>query len=263
MSIQQYYQQTAYISLNGSILSAGLLTAILASSLLFSWNIPLFLVSVPFLFLVLSHYNTYILYKNKSEESEGTFHHYDDNQLLEQNNLLIGFSPAPAVRLLFFTPDGMLAGELRELSSKSYRWFIPYLIDKRIMKRIGIYDSKGNLEGSLIQERNRFKMLNANKEEIGVFYPKKASKETIGVAFLSGGRKMRAERIPGSMHDFRVVQEGGNTAARLQRGWMPLEWTRFFKEANTPVLTFDYTVGQAERLAVLAALASRYMYYDH
>ena len=263
MSIRQYYQQTAYISLNGSILSAGLLTVILASGLLFSWNLPLFLVAVPFLFLVLSHYNTYTLYKNKSEESEDTFHQYDDKQFMEQNNLLIGFAPAPAVRLLFFTPDGMLAGELRELSSKSYRWFIPYFIDKRIMKRIGIYDSKGNLEGCLIQEQNRFKMQNANKDVIGVFYPKKVTKETIGFAFLSGGKKMKVDRIPWSMHDFKFVQEGGNTAAMLQRGWMPLEWTRFFKESNTPVLTFDYTMGQAERMAVLAALASRYMYYDH
>jgi hypothetical protein len=263
MSIQQYYQQTAYISMNGSILSAGLLTMILAVSLVFSWNIPLFLVAVPFLLLVFSHYNRYILYKNKSEESATASHYYADKHFFEQNNLLIGFAPAPAVRLLFFTPDGMLAGELRELSSKSYRWFVPYFIDKRIMKRIGIYDSKGNLEGSLIQERTRFKMLNANKDVIGVFYPKKATKETIGFAFLRGGKKMKVDKIPGSMHDFMFVQEGGNTAARLQRGWMPLEWTKVFKEANTPVLTFDYTVEQAERLAVLAALASRYMYYDH
>lgn len=263
MSIQQYYQHTAYISLNGSILSAGLLVVILASSLLFSWNIPLTLVAVPFLFFVFSHYNRYVLYKNKSEESAVSFHHYDNKQLFEQNNLLIGFAPAPAVRLLFFTPDGMLAGELREISSKSYRWFIPYFIDKRILKRIGIYDSKGNLEGSLIQERNRFKILNANKDVIGVFYPKKATKETIGLAFLSGGKKMKVDRIPGSMHDFKFVHEDGKTAARLQRGWMPLEWTKFFKEANTPVLTFDYTMEQADRMAVFAALSSRYMYYEH
>jgi hypothetical protein len=263
MSIQQYYRQTAYISLNGSILSAGILAVILTASLLFSWTIPLSLVAVPFLFFVFSHYNRYILYKNKSEESAVAFHHYDDKQLFEQNNLLIGFAPAPAVKLLFFTPDGMHAGELREHTSKSYRWFIPYFIDKRIMKKIGIYDSKGMLQGSLIQERNRFRMLNEHKDVIGVFYPKKATKETIGYAFLSGGKKMRVDRIPGSMHDFKFYQEDGNTAARLQRGWMPLEWTRFFKEANTPVLTFDYTMGQPERLAVFAALANVYMYYDH
>ncbi|WLR56767.1 hypothetical protein LC048_07770 [Mesobacillus subterraneus] len=263
MSIRQYYLQTAYISLNGSIISAGFLTIILTASLLFSWNIPLFLVAVPFLLFVFLHYNRFILYKNKSEESAEAFHRYDDKQLLEQNNLLIGFAPAPAVRLLFFTPDGMLAGELRELSSKSYRWFIPYFLDKKIMKKIGIFDSEGNLEGCLIQERNRFKILTGNKDVIGVFYPKKAAKETIGFAFLSGGRKMKVDRITGAKLDLKFIQEGGRTAARLQRGWLPLEWTRFFKEANTPVLTFDYTLGQAERLAVLAAVASAYMYYDH
>ncbi|MBT2695468.1 hypothetical protein [Bacillus sp. ISL-55] len=263
MSIQQYYQQTAYISLNGSIISAGLLTMILAASLLFSWNIPLFLVAVPFLFLVFLHYNRFILYKNKSEESAEAFHRYDDKQILKQNHLLIAFAPAPAVRLLFFTPDGMLAGELRELRTRSYRWLIPYFLDKRIMKEFGIYDSKGKLQGMLKQERYRFKILNEQKDIIGIFLEKKRDKETIGSVILDGGRKLKIDKTPGSIRDFKLVREDGNTAATLRKGWMPLEWTRFFKEANTPVLTFDYTMGKAERLAVFAALASLYMYYDH
>ncbi|MBS8264517.1 hypothetical protein DYI25_08725 [Mesobacillus boroniphilus] len=263
MSIRQYYQKTAYVSLNGSILSAGLLTMILSLSLLFSWNIPLFLVAVPFLFLVFLHYNRYILYKNKSEESAEAFHRYDDKHLLEQNNLLIAFAPAPAVRILFFTPDGMLAGELRELHTRNYRWFIPYFVDKRIKKQIGIYDSKGNLQGRLKQEHNRFKMLNAQNDIIGIFFPKKKNKGIIGSSVINGGVKLKIEKFSGLIHDLKIVREDGKTTARLQKGWMPLEWTSFFKEANTPVLSFDYTMGQEERLAVFAALASFYMYYDH
>ena len=263
MSIQQYYQQTAYISLNGSIISAGLLTMILAASMLFSWNIPLFLVAVPFLFLVFLHYNRFILYKNKSEESAETFHRYDDKPILKQNHLLIAFAPAPAVRLLFFTPDGMLAGELRELRTRKYRWFIPYFVDKRIKKQIGIYDSKGSLQGKLKQERYRFKLLNEQNDIVGVFFEKMKDKETIGSVVLAGGRKLKIEKTPGSIRDFKIVREDGNTTATLRKGWMPLEWTIFFKEASTPVLSFDYTMGEAERLAVFAALASLYMYFDH
>jgi hypothetical protein len=263
MSIQQYYQQSAYISLNGSIVSAGLLTIFLSASLMFSWNIPLFLVAVPFLFLVFLHYNQFLIYKNKSEESEEAFHRYDDKQILKRNHLLIAFAPAPAVRLLFFTPDGMLAGELRELTTGSYRWFIPYFIDKRIMKEFGIYDSEGNLQGRLKQERYRFKILNEQNDIIGIFISGKENKGTIGSAVLAGGRKLKVDKIPGSFRDFKLVPEDGNMTATLRKGWMPLEWTRFFKEANTPVLTFDYSMEQAERLAVFAALASLYMYYDH
>ena len=263
MSIRQYYQQTAYISLNASIISAGLLTIVMAASLLFSWNIPLFLVAVPFLILVFLHYNQYILYKNKSEESAETFHRYDDKQLFEQNSLLISFAPAPAVKLLFFTPDGMLAGELRELSAGSYRWFIPYFADRMIKKQIGIYDAKGNLQGRLKQERNRYKIMNVNDEVIGIYYPYKKAIGTIGSAVLSGERKLRINKPTGSIRDLECIRDDGNTIARLQKGWMPLEWTRFFKETNTPVLTFDYTMGQPERVAVFAALANLYMYYDH
>lgn len=264
MSIQQYYQQSAYISLNGSIISAGLLTMFLGASLMFSWKIPLFLVAVPFLCLVFVHYNQFLLYKNKSEESEEAFHRYDDKQLFEQNNLLIAFAPAPAVKLLFFTPDGMLAGELREISTQNYRWFIPDFVDKRIKKQIGIFDSKGNLQGRLKQERNLFKMLNGQNEVVGLFFPRERIIGTIGSAVLCGGRKVSINKTEGTIRDFKLVREEGKTAAAtLQKGWMPLEWTRFFKEANTPVLTFDYSMGQAERLAVFAALASLYMYYDH
>ncbi|MCM3573821.1 hypothetical protein M3172_11545 [Mesobacillus subterraneus] len=262
MSIRQYYQQTAYISLNGSIISAGLLTMMLAASLLFSWNLPLFLVAIPFLILVFLHYNRFILYKNKSEESEEAFHRYDDKQLFEQNHLLIAFAPAPAVRLLFFTPDGMMAGELRETTIRRYRWFIPYFADKRIMKEIGIYDCKGNLQGKLKQERYSYKLLNAQDDVMGMFFPKKNAKMAIGSAVFGRG-KLKIEKSPGLTSDFKFIQEDGNTTARLQKGWMPLEWSRFFKEANIPVLTFDYEMGQAERLAVFAALASLYMYYDH
>ncbi|ESU30197.1 hypothetical protein G3A_23380 [Bacillus sp. 17376] len=262
MSIRQFYNQTAYISLNGSIISAGLLTMILAASLLFSWNIPLFLVAVPFLFLVFLHYNRFILYKNKSEESTEAFHRYNDKQILKQNNLLIVFAPAPAVRLLFFTPDGMLAGELREITTKSYRWFIPYFLDKKIMKEIGIYDSNGNLQGRLKQERYSFKMLNEHNDIIGIFLEKKKDKETIGSVVLGGGRKLKIVKTPGSIRDFKLLREDGISTATLRKGWMPLEWTRFFKEANTPVVTFDYSM-EEERLAVFAALASLYMYYDH
>lgn len=263
MSIRQYYQQTAYISLNGSIISAGLLTMILTGSLLFSWNIPLFLVAVPFLMLVFLHYNRFILYKNKSEESAETFHRYDDKHILKQNQLLIAFAPAPAVRLLFFTPDGMHAGELRELATRSYRWFIPYFIDKRIMKEIGIYDSKGNLQGRLKQERFRYMLMNDQNDLMGVFLERKKDKEKIGSAVLGGGRKLQIEKTSGSNRDIKCVRDHGSTTATLRKGWMPLEWTRFFKEANTPVLTFDYTMEEDERLAVFAALASLYMYYDH
>ncbi|MBT2677884.1 hypothetical protein J7E38_02665 [Bacillus sp. ISL-35] len=263
MSIREFYQQKAYINLNGSIISAGILLVTLAISLVFSWNLPLFLVTIPFLAVSLVHYIGFISYKRKTEVTPLPVSRFDDKQLFEHNSLLLAFAPAPALKMLFFTPDGMPAGEMREIKVRKYRWFIPDFADKRIRKRIGVYDSHGRMQASLVEDGNRLKLQDQQGEIIGLFYPGKKQSGTTGMAFVKNGKKLRVEETSGLYHGIKMVREEGEVAARLQKGWMPLEWTHYFKEANTPVLAFDYSLSQEERLTVFAALAIRYMYYDH
>ncbi|MCM3664313.1 hypothetical protein M3204_07855 [Mesobacillus subterraneus] len=264
MSIRQYYQQTAYINLNGSIVSAGLLSFILTASFLFSWNMPLVLVAVPFLLVCLLHYNKYLLYQNKSEESMYTFPRHNDKTLFSQNHLLLAFAPAPAVKLLFFTPDGMLAGELRELDVRSWRWFLPYFIDKSLKKSFGIYDAYGCLQASLLQDGKGIKMINRQKEVLGFFYySKRNNNSQFATAIVRNGRKVTIEESSRMFPEMKLIDEHGLIVSRLQRGWMPLEWTSYFKDVHTPVLSFDYSLDQGGRLAFFAALAHRYMYHDH
>ncbi len=263
MSIREFYQQKAYMNLNGSIISAGILLTALTISLAFSWDLPLFLVSIPLLAVSLIHYIGYISYKNKTEVTRIPVSCYDDKQFFEHNSLLLAFAPAPALKMLFFTPDGMLAGEMREIKVRKYRWFIPDFADKRIRKRIGIYDSHGRMQASLLEERKRLKLLDQQGEIIGLFYPGKKQSVTTGMAFVKNGKKLKIEESSGLYHDIKMIREDREVGARIQKGWMPLEWTHYFKEANTPVLAFDYSLSQEERLTVFAALAIRYMYYDH
>lgn len=262
MSIRQYYQQTAYINLNGSILSAGLLIFILTISMLFSLDLPLAMVAAPFLVVCFHQYNSFYLYKNKSEESVESFHHYDDKQLFEHNHLLLAFAPAPALRMLLFTPDGMLAGEIREINIRKSHWVLPYFIDKRIKKKLGIYDVHGQLLASLIEERHGTKLLDDHDEVIGFYYPKN-NRSNIGVGVVQYGRKIRISETSDMIRDIHITAEEGRVVSKIQKGWMPLEWTSYFKDANTPVLSFDYSLGQADRLVVFAALANKYMYHDH
>ncbi|MCM3122024.1 hypothetical protein QNH36_14780 [Mesobacillus sp. AQ2] len=263
MSIREFYQQKAYINLNGSIISAGILLVTLTISLVFSWDLPLFLVSIPFLAVSLIHYIGFVLYKNKTDVTPIPVPFYDDKQLFEHNSLLLAFAPAPALKMFFFTPDGMLAGEMREIKVRKYRWFIPDFADKKIRKRIGIYDSHGRMQGSLVEEGKRMKLRDQKGEITGLFYPGKKQPGAAGIAFVKNGKKLRVKESSGLYNDIKLVREEGEVAARLQKGWMPLEWTQYFKEANTPVLAFDYSLSQEERLTVFAALAIRYMYYDH
>ena len=95
MSIREFYKQKAYMNLNGSIISAGILLAALMFSLVFSWNLPLFLVSIPFLIVSLIYYIGFISYKNKTEVTRIPVSCYDDKQLFKHNSLLLAFAPAP------------------------------------------------------------------------------------------------------------------------------------------------------------------------
>ena len=262
MNIQQYYQQSAFISLNGSIVSAGILSILLTASLLFSWNLPMLVVVVPFLTISIFQYYSYLLFNRRSIESIDSSHHYGDQELLCLNQLLITFYPAPALRLLFFTPDGMLAGELKEIEVKKWRWILPYFLDQKISKKFGLFDFKGNLQGQLIYDGKGIKMLNGQNEAVGFFYPKKASNGGQGIAVLAGARRLSI-LYSGLNQQIKFVDDKGMYISNLQNGWMPLEWTRFFKDANTPVLTFDYGLSTPARLAIIAALAYRYQYYNH
>lgn len=259
MSIQQYYQQAAYIRLNGSIVSAGLLSIILTASMVLSWNLPLLVVAFPFLSVCFLQYNSYLLYRYKSEESKESISLYGEKNLLSQNNLMIAFAPAPAIRLLFFTPDGMLAGELKEIKIKEWRWILPYFVDNRIAKQIGIFNAHGQLIGRLISDLKRTKIVNDKGEVVGLYYPKKKA----GTAIVEGGRKLKIKESIGASSDLLLISDNGYAASKLQKGWMPLEWSQFFIDKNTPVLTFDYNLSTSQRLAVFAALAHHYKYYNH
>ena len=263
MSIREFYQQKAYHHLNSSILSAVILLVTVTFSLILAWELPFFLVSTPFLAVSLIHYIGFIAYKNKTEGTPIPVSCYHDKQLFEQNSLLLAFAPAPALRMLLFTPDGMPAGELREVKVRKYRWVLPGFVDKKIRKQIGIYDFRGKMEGSLSEEGRRLKLRNSQGEVIGLFYPRRKQSGTTGMAFVNNGKKLKVEECFGLHHDMKLIRTEGGVAARLQTGWMPLEWTQYFKEANTPVLAFDYHLSKDERLTVFAALAIRYMYYDH
>ena len=262
MNIQQFYQQSADISLNGSIVSAGILSTLLTASLLFSWNLPMLVVALPFLSISLFYYNSYLLLSRRSADSKESIQHYGDKEFLAQNQLLITFSPAPALRLLFFTPDGMMAGELKEIEVKKWRWILPYFLDRRISKDFGVYDFQGELQAHLKYDGKGIKVLNARKEVVGFFYPKKTSDGSKGIAVLGGGKKLSMNNS-GMNQELKFVDDKGYDISKLRNGWIPLEWTHFFKDANTPVLSFDYGLSTPTRLAVFAALAHRYQYYNH
>lgn len=262
MNIQQYYQDTASIRLNGSIVSTGMLALILAANLLLQWKMPILVAAVPFLIISFTQYNSFLLYRQKSAESKASINTYDDKGFLEQNQLLLAFAPAPALRMLLFTPDGKLSGELREINVKKWRWLLPYFLDRKISKEFGVYDSQGDLQAILHSDSKRTKILHES-EVLGIFYPHQKKDGSLGNAILQGGSRVFFRRIRGLNPELFLVNDKGNVGSRLQTGWMPLEWSHTFVKGDTPVLTFDPDFSITGRLAVFAVMSHLYKYFDH
>lgn len=263
MNIRQYYQQTALINLNGCLVSAAMASILLLIYMLFSWELPFFVIAAPFLLVCFYQYASYRVNQSRFDQSQESRLQCQGSELLSENNLLISFFPAPAVRLLFFTPDGVLAGELKEDKVSNWRWFLPYFLDVKVTKKLGLYGADGRLQAWFLLEGKGIKIFNEKLEVVGLYYHHKKEEKRIGMAILTGGGKLIGERSRGTKSELRFKNEKSGKAAELREGWMPLEWTNFFKDAYTPVLTFDYALPPAERMAVFASLAQHYLYYNH
>jgi hypothetical protein len=58
--------------------------------------------------------------------------------------------------------------------------------------------------------------------------------------------------------DEHVVDTSKKTVGHLRRGWMPLEWSKFFPEPNTPVLTFSESLTNKDKLLRMSFLINEY-----
>lgn len=263
MNIRQYYQQTALINLNGCLVSLAMASILLLIYMLFSWELPFFVIAVPFLLVCFYQYAGYRVNQSRFDQSQESRQQSQGAGLYSENHLLISFSPAPAVRLLFFTPDGMLAGEVKEDKVSKWRWFLPYFLDVKMKKKLGLYRADGKLQALFLLDGKGIKIFNEKKEVVGLYYHHKKEEKRIGMAILTGGRKLVCERSRGTKSELHFRNEKSGNAAELREGWMPLEWSNYFKDAYTPVLTFEYGLPQAERMAVFASLVQHYLYYNH
>ncbi|PLR98845.1 hypothetical protein [Bacillus sp. T33-2] len=263
MSIQQYYRQTAVTFLNACTAAVIILAVILAVSLFLPEKPPLFLLLIPFLAFSFIHFHGYLLYSNRFKESiidVGT----DSKELLANNDLLLAFAPAPALRLLLFEPGGLLVGEVKEAQPIGLRWILPYFIDKLIPKTFGLYDKDGNLVTELKINGSTVNVLDMKKRTICRYRQMRASAQgDNGIALLGEGVELSRCDQSSLYTDIHFTKQNGKTAARLQKGWMPVEWGKKFKDANMPVLTFDPNISMQEKLAVIGAIAVHYMYSNH
>ncbi|PLR81012.1 hypothetical protein CVD25_06970 [Bacillus canaveralius] len=262
MTIHQYYKHSAATSLNGSLLFLIPPGLMLGISLWLNIQLPILALVAPFLLLSFFSYQKHLLLEEQSRSSAFTFN--DEPQqgkhALNEDQLLLTFLPAPSLRMLLFNPDGILAGEIKDLRFWKWRWLLPYFLDKSIPAQYGFYN--GNNQLAAIIKLKKKEIIVTDSDQTEMVRIKRNSLKSFHIDM--NGEKINIH-LTGStaFTDIRYVWTDRTPEVILRKGWMPLEWSKQFKDPNTPVLTFHSKDSQKKRLAMFSLLTLYYRYSNH
>lgn len=241
MKIDEYYRSIAKLNLNGSV--AALLPAIfiIGGNLLIFQNKQIMMLTIPFLIYSIINFQLYLARKNQSFSIEKNLRESKRiyKSFFSSEHLVILFMNTLKPELLIFFPDGFLAGFIKINRKKGKRMFgrSRYyslydnhdelvcsfrVIGNKLMK-IMVYDENDVYIGCL--EKNRIASSSKEKKEL----------------VDSEGRFVAVVEGPSYYMDEQVTDSYNHEVARLRRGWMPLEWSGYFPESSTPVLSLSKT----------------------
>lgn len=256
MKINEYYRNAAKINLNGSI--AALFPAIIivaANLVLFKkqevmlWTIPFLLYSIfGFQLYLYKIKQSFFISRNVVKRMEKS--RYDS--LFAAKELLVFFEKTLSPQVMFYFPDGNLAGSIRRYrKGRNYfkKIFLLYNSQEDVMgffqvkgkqkKIIEVYDQENSYLGCF--EKRRLDFRKCKKELLD------ASGRYIG--FVEGSAAFMDEK---------VFNQENREISRLRRGWMPLEWSLLFPEPNTPVLSFMGGLSEKDKLLRMSFLINEF-----
>ncbi|MBU8878779.1 hypothetical protein BGM26_07220 [Bacillus sp. FJAT-29790] len=261
MNIQQYYEKTASISLNASMASLVPPFFLIVYGIIIAPQGKMVFIVLPFLLYSFICYQFYLI--NDKRAKEITENHIDDKTsiLLKKDSVLITFMPAPSLRMLLFDPEGQLVGEIKDMKFWSIRWVMPYFLDKLFKRKYGLYDETNGLIAIFIVKNNRIEILDSEGILKSSIIQKPSQKRSEFI-FQKKGKRITVERSLLFM-DYRFFKGDRIKAGRLRKGLMPLEWGKRFKDANTPVMSFEQDLEGEDRVEIFAILTKLFHYTNH
>ncbi|AIE60385.1 hypothetical protein [Bacillus methanolicus] len=268
MDIQQYYKKYAEISLNASIAACIPPFFILIIWLVVDHKLPILVMTLPFMVYSFFCYQNYLVGKRRYEEAaENSLESNRSESFIESNDMLIAFLPAPSLRMLLFAPSGKLIGEVKDLRFWKWRWFLPYFMDRLFPGMYGLYNDKGELTAQihLGNGKDGFIKIYENDELLG-FYIRIENDQLSDLKgeFVLGDEEKMFCAIRSELNgEMRFYDQTGKTVCGLKKGWMPLEWGKYFRDPNTPILSFHHQSRKEEKIAVISFLVQCYCYRNH
>ena len=266
MNIQQHYQNKANISLNSSLVALVPIVIIVSASFYLRVTLPLLLLVLPFFLYSLICYQAYLLHRQHSlEATNNTL--TQSSALLDNTDLLIGFMPAPTLRMVLFNPEGNQVGEIKDSRFWWWRWCLPYFVDQYFPCDFILYDQNKQVMAIYKSAKNKLGMdvFLPNSQKIGSYLPELLTSSFKKQGFIFSFATQQSIFVEGSAiyPDFKFRNLNGSIVGKLVKGWMPTEWGKHFRDANTPFITFDQHIDDTDKLLILGVLAVYFRYTSH
>ncbi|MFS0781560.1 hypothetical protein [Bacillus sp. 1P06AnD] len=258
--IKQYYRQTAQQCLNMAFFSLLVSSIVFVINHFFFPKQAIWVAVIPFIaFSILFFIQFRINYKRyKDIPGIGPESGAD---LLREKHILMAYMPAPTLRVLLYSKEGLFQGEIADQNTSWYKWFIPDSIAEILPTVYVLLDANGERIATFSHTRFFSGTWSIKGRDGRPLYTykenwKKSLFRYSGVVEDETGKPILDIDAGGFLQQFTIPFSGSSKeAATFQKGWMPLEWAERFKELNTPILTFSSEASENERVAIFGVCA--------
>ncbi|AGX05082.1 MULTISPECIES: hypothetical protein [Bacillaceae] len=252
MNIQKHYSRLADLSLNSSLAALVPLFFILPACLVMLPGRELVLAAVPFLLYSFGCYQMSVLHQARSRAVDRLDSCQYHGKLLEENHLLVSHLPSASLRMVLFTPDGQLAGELRDSYVTLLGKLCPSFLSRSFQREYGLYNRSGNLMILFLSRKNKVDIFRADRRYIGTMQFIHKPGGSAVIRFRQKTLSVRREKF---FLDCRIGWDGGKELMSYKKGLMPVSWAEKFQNPNMEVMAFNDNAGPKERILALAAIA--------
>ncbi|MBL4953886.1 hypothetical protein JK635_17005 [Neobacillus sp. YIM B02564] len=259
MKINDYYQDVAQLNLNGSIAALLPNVFLIAFNLALFHNHKIFILAVPFFLYSFFCFQLYLFRKQQALRINRNMTELrlerKNNSLLSARYLLVLYSNSQNSRVLFYYPDGHLAGSIKRYRStglRPIRFSKIYVLYDEDHGAIACYRVKG-------KKTMKIEVYDKDKSYLGCLLKTKQNWWNNREELFNGEGKYFGE-VAGSklFMDEKIIDSNDRQVSRLRRGWMPVEWSPIFPEPNTPVLSFSGNQSAQEKLLGMTILINEY-----
>ncbi|SFA91823.1 MULTISPECIES: hypothetical protein [unclassified Bacillus (in: firmicutes)] len=264
MKIDQYYKQSANLSLNASIVALFPIIFFMVLSLFVFRNEQLLILNLPFFIYSYSSYQLY-LKRNKMalDSANEKCNMKEYYRWMDCREFLILHSEEEEDTILFFQPNGYLVAALKQKKDKLSAKVKSLLSGSDHPLKYELVDHEETILSTIILKKSKGLMdiYGQYHEYLGSFQKDKDNFFQVGKnaeVVSSNGNQVGVLNSSYFFMDDQIVRDG-KRLARLRKGWLSVEWNKRFPDPNTPVLTFDENLLDSERLVCVSMLLKEYL----